>query len=97
TKTSFIIEVRESVPTAINVQPFELPLIVGTTSKLTSTIVYEDDLAGNLVTTFTSTNPTILSVSSSGDMLKALTPGKATIIATCGQISSSIEIEVITP
>ncbi|MEG0578450.1 MAG: Ig-like domain-containing protein [Niameybacter sp.] len=97
TKTSFIIEVRESVPTAINVQPFELPLIVGTTSKLTSTIVYEDDLAGNLVTTFTSTNPTILSVSSSGDMLKALAPGKATIIATCGQISSSIEIEVITP
>ncbi|ADV83207.1 Ig-like domain-containing protein [Terriglobus saanensis] len=74
--------------TSVNIAPGALALTVGGTSQLLATATYSDASTASCSPSWTSAQPLIASVSSGG-AVSAIAKGTASIIAVCGNISSS--------
>lgn len=94
-KAQFHINVREALPIEIKLNISNTLLEINSTSNLVYTIIYEDGLSYNQIPTFTSSNPEVISISSDGSIITALTLGESTITASCGDIHTSIKLKVV--
>ena len=85
------------IPTTIAISPIEATLVVGETVQLTAVIRDQNGTAMALQPTWSTDNPTVMSVSSASGLVTAMAAGGAMASVQYEALSASIPVTVLPP